>query len=481
MQSGRQTLQGIEEALRDLKTQESQLEKEMEDANARRTTLVAERLEALRRLAAARTRDAMADGVINEADNLSQRVRASLAARLRTISQLKERQQQAEAERVRHVEAQDALTQRIAVLEDRLDLLANEARQGLASDPVFAEMVADHKALDETLQRATQKADQVARDEHEKGAPYRGDPLFMYLWQRRMGTPAYAATGLVRVLDEWVAGLVRYRDARANYAVLTEIPVRLRAHAEDLNRQTEAAKAEIDVRVAAKTRELAGEDLAGELTREREQQAELAKSLEAITSELAETGAQLLTYAKGEDQSLQSAVAAYAQLLEREPLRSLISDAASTQTREDDEIVEEVGRLAKELAELEAGVAGRRRRLDQISERRIELARLSSNFRRQRFDDVGSEFSNMPRTEDLLQLLLRGAITAAEYWIRMQQQQQWRDRPGDPWRRSSGLPPFDGFPGGFGGFGGGRGGGNSGGGGSAPSRPARDFETGGTF
>jgi hypothetical protein len=457
MPSGRETLSGIEEALRDLKTQEASLTRELETANRERVGLVAERLEALRRLAGIRARDAMADGVIDEADNLSQQVRGILEARLRTMTALDTRQDKAEAERTAQVTRQDEQTRRIALLEEQLDRFGAEARAALKADAEYASQIEVHERLAETLAKAIEKADQVTRDEHEKGLPYRNDPLFMYLWRRRMGTPEYRASGLARVLDAWVAGLVRYSEARANYALLTEIPVRLRAHAEDLRRQVASAKAALDERAATRTRELAGSDLVGELKRERQLQSELDHALERITSELAETGSQIKAYAKGEDQSFIAAVETYAAFLEREPLRTLMGDAAATETKEDDRVVEEVRRLGQLVDELEASNVNRRRRLDQISERRVELARLASNFRRQRYDDVGSEFNDSPRVEDLLQLLLRGAITAAEYWVRMQQQQQWRHRPGDPWRRQSGLPPFGGFPGGWGsGWGGGR-------------------------
>ena len=56
MQSGQQTLAGIEEALRDLKTQTASITSELEAANRERVGLVAERLAALRRLAAIRGR-----------------------------------------------------------------------------------------------------------------------------------------------------------------------------------------------------------------------------------------------------------------------------------------------------------------------------------------------------------------------------------------------------------------------------------------
>jgi chromosome segregation ATPase len=483
MQTGRQTLAGIEEALGDIKAQEASLARELEGTNRERVGLVAERLEALRRLAAIRARDAMADGVIDEADNLTHQVRGILEARLTTITSLEDRQRKAEAARAAHIARQDEQTRRIADLEERLDRFGAEAREELQRDARYRELTDSHAALSATLDKALEKADQVTRDEHEKGLPYRSDPLFMYLWGRKWGTSGYQAGGLVSMLDGWVAGLVRYPDARANYALLTEIPVRLRAHAEDVRKHVQEVKTAIDELEAQRTRDLAGADLIAELKRERERQTELNQQLEKITSELSEAGGQLKIYAKGEDQSFIAAVAAYASFLEREPLRRLMGDAAATETKEDDQVVEKVRDIAASLDKIEAANVSRRRRLDQLSERKLELQRLASNFRRQRYDDVGSEFGDNPRVEDLLQMLLRGAITAAEYWVRMQQQQSWRHRPADPWRRQSGLPPFDGFPGGPGGWMGGSwgGGGNRGGGGRPSGGSGRDFETGGSF
>lgn len=476
MQSGSATLGQIEDALRDAKTQEQTLQRELEQSNKERATLVAARLDSLKALASIRARDAMSDGVIDDADNLSSQVRAILDARLRSIAQLEERQAKAETAREDVVRRHEAQTLKIDALEDKLDHFGAAAREALASDPAHKSLSLAHENLAAMLEKAAAKADQVARDEHEKGLPYRGDPLFMYLWQRQLGTSGYQATGVVRMLDEWVARLIRYQDARANYAMLTEIPVRLRAHADDLRRQTAAAKASLDEMEAVRTRALAGTDLVAEIRTERDRQAELARELEGLTSELAETGTQLKVYAKGEDHSFQTAVTTYATFLDRENLRRLMADASSTATAEDDRVVEDVRRLGRELETLEGANATRRRRLDQLSERKLELARLASNFRRQRYDDAGSEFADNPRIEDLLQLLLRGAITAADYWARMQQQQSWRHRPGDPWRRQSGLPPFDGFPGGSWG-----GSGSSGGGGGSSGSSGRDFETGGTF
>ena len=84
------------------------------------------------------------------------------------------------------------------------------------------------------LEAAEAKAAQAERDLQEKRQPYEADPIFMYLWRRGYGTPEYRATGLVRYLDRKVARLIEFDGARRNYAVLTELPVRLREHADRL-------------------------------------------------------------------------------------------------------------------------------------------------------------------------------------------------------------------------------------------------------
>lgn len=473
MRGGRETLASIENALHDIKADELALQRELEDANRDRAELTAKRLDALRDLATLRAHDAAADGVIDEADELSGQVRGILQARTKTISQLEERQQNAEAAREKHVRLLDALNATIAALEEKLDVLGARARTALKDDPDYKAIAENHAALALMHEKATNKADQVARDEHEKGAPYRGDTLFMYLWNRQYGTAAYRATGLIRYLDDWVAGLVRYRDARANYAVLTEITIRLKAHGEDLAGQVAAESARLSEIEAAKTRELAGGDLVADLKRAREEQSRNNKELDAMASELTETGGQLRLYAKGEDRSFQDAVRSLAEFLERKNLVALVSEAANTQTPEDDSIVSTIGKLRRQIEAVETRNETRRHRLDQLFEKKQELTRLSGNFRRRHYEDIGSEFDDSPDLEELLQSLLRGAITAAEYWARTRAQQRWRDRPGDPWRRSSGLPPFGNGPGDW----------NWGGRGSRPSGGGSGgaFETGGSF
>ncbi len=87
---------------------------------------------------------------------------------------------------------------------------------------------------EQQVARAEAKAVQAEADREEKRRPYEADPLFMYLWRRRYGTREYRASNLVRYFDRKVAHLIGFETARINYAMLMELPDRLREHAESL-------------------------------------------------------------------------------------------------------------------------------------------------------------------------------------------------------------------------------------------------------
>jgi hypothetical protein len=110
-----------------------------------------------------------------------------------------------------------------------LEAAAAEARRALERPPVVSEDV---------IRNAEEKAAQAEADRAEKRRPYEADPLFMYLWRRRFGTRDYDATNFVRYFDRKVAHLIGYEAARVNYAMLMELPERLREHAARLKQES---------------------------------------------------------------------------------------------------------------------------------------------------------------------------------------------------------------------------------------------------
>ncbi len=124
------------------------------------------------------------------------------------------------AEAARHRAAQEAEAAALA-----------QAGEQLADDPGYRALSDKAEEAERIAQHAEQKASYAQRDFEEKGAPYREDPLFAYLWDRGYGTGRYRAMPLVRMFDGWVARLAGYDANRRSYALLSDLPGNIADHA----------------------------------------------------------------------------------------------------------------------------------------------------------------------------------------------------------------------------------------------------------
>ncbi len=437
MQTGRQTLASIEKALGDVSETATRLNAELEKANQDKAKLVAQKLEAFRELAAFRAQLAVVDGVIDEADQLNLQVRGVLQARQKTVTTLKRRAAQATTQREQLIADQGGLDKQIDQLQKKLDAAAGRARAELSQEPTYS---GHSKRLDELLgvvEKASAKAEKSHDELEEKGAPYRGDPLFMYLWNRKYGTSEYQATGIVRWLDDWVARLVGYVDARANFTMLTDIPGRLDQHVARLKKSLQVERDALDKIESAKIREIVGAELHDKLQQLRKQRDAANASLEALNAEVIETDNQLKRYAEGLDASFQEAIENTTNFLEGQSLSALLADARETSDPGDDKIVAMIGDLAGAITSLEELAKTKTEALEAAYARKQELLRIAAGFRRARYDEPGSVFQPGSGGEALLAQFLQGLITAAEYWARTQSGQRWRGRSGDGYRSSS--------------------------------------------
>jgi chromosome segregation ATPase len=435
MITGRQTLDSIEKALQQVSKTVDRLNAELSQTNADKAKLVAKRLEAFQTLAKFRTELALVDGVIDDADRLSAQVRTILQARHKTLTGLKQREAEAARERTRTLNEQKKLHQEIERLEDELDAVGAQAKKELSSDPAYKARADRHAELQGMVEQAAAKAEKSRAEEEEKGAPYRNDPLFTYLWERKFGTSDYDHKGIIRALDGWVARLIGYQDARSNFAVLTQIPQRLTAHVARLREAALAERDALDTIEAEKISAMAGEDLIAKLSEAHRRREDQIAELERLNSEFSETGTQLKTYAEGQDTSFKDAVEKTTHFLESQDLNALRRDARETPGVDDDEVVGLIEKLARDRDGLEGLARSKREALDAAFKRKEELLRIAADFRRSRYDRPGSVFEPASNGEALLKMLLEGAITAVEYWARTQSGQRWRDRPGDSYRR----------------------------------------------
>ncbi len=368
----------------------------------------------LRQLAAARL-DAMQSEKISgelasaeaQALALIANSKASLDALSARLAQAQEARARAEAERAAKAEEVTAILGQLEDLQASVEPKVRASVEWIGQKEIVDRAQRIYEAADA-------KADRAEADRAAKGRPYDDDPLFKYLWSRGFGTSAYRSGFFVRFIDEKIARLVGYQGARANYAMLNEIPVRLRAHEERCRALVDAERQKLqDI-------EKAGLAAAGSgALEERLHPAEAA--LTEADGRLKAADAALLALDRQRDAALKSekdgvyakAIEILAEADSRESISKLYYKATQTMSQQDDAIVRRIEAGDKTIA-----AAGRKRtdliaRAQVLAQRRSEIEAQRAQFYRRGYDNPMGQFSNEQAISNVLGGILQGVVQGA--------------------------------------------------------------------
>jgi hypothetical protein len=513
---GPEALASLDEAMRDIRREEDEISKRLARSAERVTKTRESEAELFRQLAQLRLDPALQgelDGAISQAEI---KARDMLKEHAQALGRTEKELADIDAGLARLTEERAAALKQLDGHQSELKALANRIGGDVAKDPAFAAKQKEAAELAEIAAQSMRKTEQAEADREQKGRPYRDDPLFMYLWDNGYGTGKYSGGNLFRYLDGLVANLIGFAKARPNFAMLNEIPLRLREHAERQIANAQRAEAELDA-LETQAIDAAG----GKPIRDALEAAQ--KRIEAIDAQIVtmedsrdETAKALAALAQGSDPSFEQALSALAAGLEREDIQTLLADARRTRTGQDDTIVAQIDDARARIKDEDVETREQKERLKTLAARRRELEDIQWEFKKQRFDDPRSSFGEERLVGDLLNDFLRGGISAAAYWEQWRRSQNWsagstewgggiglpnngRARSANPWPQGGGgfQWPDTSFgggktrTGGSGGFGGGwgrpSGGSGSGGGfsrprtGSSGTRKHSGFKTGGGF
>ncbi|MFZ0134127.1 MAG: hypothetical protein WAK95_16420, partial [Desulfobacterales bacterium] len=442
--------------------------------NQRLVRLRSQLTEEYRHLARFRLDELTANQVATQLDDTDRAVLKLLERRSQALRELDEaiaqsiaRQGPLNEERERAVRRRDDLVKQIdeSAAEIKLQLSRQETYQ------------AQEKRVAETSARAEGAEEKAARaeaEQQEKSKPYREDPLFMYLWTRRFLTPDYAGGWLTRGLDGGVAKMIGYADARRNYFMLTELPLRLREHAEG---QKVLAAAELRKLHGLEARALEVEGIVRDkaaLAAAQKSLAEIESRMEAEEKRHETLARQRSTYTTAADENSRQAIDLQLSQLKSEPLANLYMQAKMTSNPDDDVIVARIRDLQQEEKKIGAEITALQDQEHRDQQSFRELEDLRRRFRQSSYDSRHSYFPGGFELAALLGMLMSGRASGGDVWDRIDREQQFR-QPRTP-------PDFGGgvFPGGVGGGLSGRGGfgGRLGGGGGMGGG---GFRTGGGF
>jgi chromosome segregation ATPase len=393
MITGRDALFSVEQAITQVRTNESQLDGALHSAMAEAERLRSEEAEAFRMLARIKL-DAMASQkVIGNIDATERRALDMIQKHRQTIETLARRRDELQAtldtaEATKHDRNQD-LAQAIDVLEE----LRQRTAERVKTDPAWLATKAAVDAAEKVAANADQKAAQAESDLAAKRKPYEDDPLFIYLWKKKHGQAEDTSGNLVRFFDRKVALLVDYQGARANFVMLQEIPARLREHAKEKLGDLGTAKTQL---AEVERRALVADGVEAAEARVEAADAAMKQAEEAVakaTAELQQIDAdRQRVVGAGEDAAYSGAIDMLAQGLAREDLNRLYQEALQTPAKEDEQAIEAISRSREALRKADAEVAQIRTEIRELAQRRGELEGARDRARRVGYDNPMGNF-----------------------------------------------------------------------------------------
>ncbi|MGJ8527517.1 hypothetical protein [Maritalea sp.] len=439
--SGPEALRSLDRALDEIRREEKQLSRLSADASSRIGRLREVEAEQFIALAELRLDPARKTEVTGELSRAEKQARSILEKHESQNNDIGQRLDDIDDE-IKNISAKRDDAQAVyKKAEAELDDLSGEVFRGLKSDEKYKVQLAKSDEAKNIAEHALKKTETAEADREEKGLPYREDPLFMYLWERGYNTSSYSANNLVRFFDKMIANMVRYHAVKPNFAMLNEIPMRLREHAERLleaadTEHQKLKKLEDKAFDAAggKTYRLNSEKAAAEISSIDEAQVRL----EDERDELARKQSKL---SDGSDGAYKEAVETLTDGLQRETLAELYAAARQTSSREDDLIVRKIDAVREEIVEQENDIGESKGRLKTLASRRRELEDIEWEFKKSNFDDPRMKFDDN-LVEDLLGEFLKGAITASGYWGQWQDAQRGSSSARTPRSRRSKSGPW---------------------------------------
>ncbi len=432
MWSGQQTLTSIDKGLRQVRQQVRELDTQVQITSRKLVQLGQEEADGYRQLAQMRLDQLVRGEIITGLDAADRRVQALLAEReqaLLTLQSRIEASQQTQDDL--DAEREDTRLQ-VDQAAERLDAVEATTQQRLQEDPAHKELLEAAHAADDIAVQAEAKTAQAEADRVEKGGPYETDSLFMYLWKRHFGTSRYSAGPLSRFLDRKVARLCDYHAARPNYAMLLEIPTRLSKHAQHVRSDANAAFAALEALEAS----AAEADGIPALRTAVEQAEQALRSRDQRIQQEEEKFNQLLQerarFASAKDPYFNKAITTLVEEFEREGFSALRQQAETTVTAKDDLIIQKLANIDNEKRQHQDALDRHKQMHTRHMGRLQELQGVRRNFKRERFDDMHSQFDNTGLLAVIMKEFLRGVASSDDLWGTILSNQRYRQSRSDP-------------------------------------------------
>ena len=389
---GRDALAELDHGISRLRRTLSDALEDIDSAESRQAELRQEQAEAYRELAKIRL-DVVAAGLsIDDLQGAESRARDLLESHDEYAALQQKRVDESAAElsklEAERRDAAAALDESVEAYEVRVA----EIEEALENDNTYLALAEELEEASAIVARSEQKLELARDDRKKKGEPYDSDPLFSYLWERGFRTTEYEGGGLTKMLDGWVARLIKFDRARLNYARLTELPERLAEHVEQVKSEQVEAQSNLEAAEQSALKEGGAVDLETEANIRRTELDAVDVKIES--AEEAHMGAvaaheEILRGGKGPAAEARAVLEAALKQASFPDLRLL---AAETIELHDDRIVDRLVKMRAEQISLELDERDLHERPAQIKDDLRMLENLRSDFKQARYDSPYASF-----------------------------------------------------------------------------------------
>lgn len=430
MLSGKQVSGSMDAAYEQAVREAGSIDAEIAALTQRYVKLREEEAAAYLSLARLRLNDVAGSDAVDHLTAAEQQARHLLDQRSNALTAIDAKLADLKPELARLVQERAHLGKDVDEKTEVLEAAENAALSALAETEAYKAQMAAAENAEKIAHHAEQKMEFAENDRLEKGKPYEDDPLFMYLWDRGYGTSKYKAGFIARYVDGWVARLIEFEKARANCAMLTQIPKRLKAHAE---RQRARADEE-----AKRLDELEHDALqSDEPAASRTRLSHAQQSLDVIESRIEEaehTRAEILRQRaelnSGADTATTEALDMIVAALKRDDLKQLKRQAMRTPLPEDDTVVDRIEDIETEIAAVKAAVDEQKEQQAEQRKRMAELERVRREYRRKGQDTDAWDFGDAGMLAMMLGQVLGGALSGDGLRDQMNRRRMPRRRGG---------------------------------------------------
>lgn len=341
-----------------------------------------------------------------------------------------------------------------------------EAQLGeiLKSHADFQERSRLAQLAEQQLRRNEERVAEMKKESAEKLPHYERSAIFRYLYRRHYGTPEYQSKGLILELDRWVAGLIRFNEARAGYEFLKTTPAlvgeeveRRRAQFNELMQQVEAIK-------HAEAEKVGLIPVIRDLDQLGTQRTALSTQLDQLRQAVQKLKDELDGLDKHENAFYTEALGRFGEFLGNTQLALLEARARRSPEHEDDAIVAQLSALDRQLDRLKQERDEAAARLVDAEQLREGLDHVVRLYKQASYDSSRSYFDDSLDPEWSVQAFRTGELSAEDLWSAIRARQKFRPLPPPPLSPTpgsvfgpagpvilgpvfqSGSPPFGGPP-----------------------------------